>query len=700
MMPQLQLNSKLTPSRLARKAIVYLRQSTERQVTHNLESQRLQYGLVDRARALGWEDIEVIDADLGFSAAIGATQRPGFTRLLTAVTMGEVGLVLSRELSRLSRTDKDWCHLLELCQLFDTLIADAEHVYDLGSMDDQLVLGIKGTMSTVELKILRMRMQQGLEAKARRGELHTILAPGYVLDANRKVVKDPDKRVREAIELLFKKFAELASVMATFRWFREQQIALPAMKPKAGSFSIVWQLPTLFFVREAIGKPIYGGAYCYGRRPTETVLVDGQVRKRRGKALDAALSKVFIRDHHEGYIDWQTFEHNLAAIQRNRASKTRRDSTGAWRTGSALLAGMLRCGCCGRKFAIRYPRGTATPGYYRCSGEFFVGGDGCLFVAATALDKRVEEEILQALSPLAVRASVEAVRRSDSHRSDEQTALTRQLEEVKYEAQRAFEQYNEVDPRHRLVAEELERRWNVKLQEVTRIEARIKESAQQHRILNDQDRARLMALGADFSNVWQSAAFSLALKKQIVRVLCEEIVVTAAPGGAEFEVVIRWAGGAHTRFALARSKSRTGQPNAIEDIELIRRMAARYADAEIARVLSMGGSQTGKNRPWTARSVATARSSHAIDGQKRRSVDPEILSRSQAEAHCKVSSTTIKQLVREKILPMHQVAPHAPWEIRKADLETPQVRARLATLRRTGKLMPKGTNSNDQIQLL
>ena len=324
MMPQLQLNSKLTPSRLARKAIVYLRQSTERQVTHNLESQRLQYGLVDRARALGWEDIEVIDADLGFSAAIGATQRPGFTRLLTAVTMGEVGLVLSRELSRLSRTDKDWCHLLELCQLFDTLIADAEHVYDLGSMDDQLVLGIKGTMSTVELKILRMRMQQGLEAKARRGELHTILAPGYVLDANRKVVKDPDKRVREAIELLFKKFAELASVMATFRWFREQQIALPAMKPKAGSFSIVWQLPTLFFVREAIGKPIYGGAYCYGRRPTETVLVDGQVRKRRGKALDAALSKVFIRDHHEGYIDWQTFEHNLAAIQRNRASKTRR----------------------------------------------------------------------------------------------------------------------------------------------------------------------------------------------------------------------------------------------------------------------------------------------------------------------------------------------------------------------------------------
>ncbi len=244
-----------------RRAIVYLRQSSERQVRHNPESQRLQYAMVDRARDLGWSQVEVIDTDLGSSAAMGSRTREGFQRLLTAVALGDVGIVLSREVSRLSRTDKDWCHLLEVCQLFDTLLADAERVYDLNSMDDQLILGIKGTLSVVELKTLRLRLYQGMEEKARRGELSRLWPPGYVRDALGRVVKDPDERIREAIASVFRKFRELWSIRQTYRWFHDHGIELPVNKVVAGKHQIVFQLPTHSFVADVLRNPFYAGAY-------------------------------------------------------------------------------------------------------------------------------------------------------------------------------------------------------------------------------------------------------------------------------------------------------------------------------------------------------------------------------------------------------------------------------------------------------
>ena len=211
---------KITPDHLARKAIVYLRQSSERQVKANLESQRLQYALAERARALGWQAVETIDLDLGRSAALGAGPREGFERLVASVALGEVGVVFSREASRLSRTDKDWCHLLEVCQVCGTLIGDAEQIYDLDLMDDQLGLGIKATLSIVELKVLKQRLLQGMEAKAQRGELKRLLPVGYVRDGTGQVGKDPDLRVQEAIALVFRKFRDLASGRQTFQWFR------------------------------------------------------------------------------------------------------------------------------------------------------------------------------------------------------------------------------------------------------------------------------------------------------------------------------------------------------------------------------------------------------------------------------------------------------------------------------------------------
>jgi DNA invertase Pin-like site-specific DNA recombinase len=276
MMSDLPWRHKIKPQHLARKAVVYLRQSTEKQVRENVASQRLQYGLEHRARELGWSEVEILDQDLGSSASVGASPRHDFDALVGSVALREVGIIMSREVSRLSRTDKDWCHLLEVCRVFDTLLGDAEQVYDLSQMDDQLVLGIKGTMSVVELNVLRQRLQQGAEEKARRGELVRLLPPGYRHDGSGQVVKDPDQRVQQAIALVFAKFRQTWSIRQTFIWFDDEGIRLPVNKSVGGRMRIVWQPPTHAFIDDVLHNPFYAGAYVYGRRPVETVLKEGR----------------------------------------------------------------------------------------------------------------------------------------------------------------------------------------------------------------------------------------------------------------------------------------------------------------------------------------------------------------------------------------------------------------------------------------
>lgn len=273
-------NQKIKLEHLNRRAVVYIRQSSLRQVQENVESQRLQYALADRAKTLGWHEVEVIDTDLGVSAAVGST-RVGFEHLITSIALGEVGIVLSREVSRLSRNDKDWCHLVEVCVAYGTLIGDEDQIYDLNLMDDQLVLGIKGTMSVVELNVLKMRMLQGRIEKAKRGEYFTRIPPGYVLDGDRKIVKDPDDRVRQAISLVFDKFRELWSARQTRFWFIDNNIQLPVNQCRGGKVEIVWRLPKESFVLDILSNPFYAGAYVYGRGETQTILRDGRLVKRR-----------------------------------------------------------------------------------------------------------------------------------------------------------------------------------------------------------------------------------------------------------------------------------------------------------------------------------------------------------------------------------------------------------------------------------
>ncbi len=684
-------DQKITPAHLARKAMVYLRQSSLKQVKHNKQSQRLQYALVDKAKALGFEQVELIDCDLGASAAPAAQEREGFKELLASVALGDVGIVFSREVSRLSRTDKDWCHLLELCQLFNTLIADADRLYDLNLLDDQLVLGIKGTLSVVELKVLKQRLVEGMEEKAKRGELVRLLAPGYVCDMAGKIVKDPNRRIQEAIALVFNKFRELGSIRQTYRWFHEEKIELPVNKAIGGRFQLVWKLPAQSFVGDVLHNPIYAGAYAYGRRPTEVVVKEGVPIKRQGAVQPPDQTKVFIQDHHPSYISWSEYQRNQQIMRSNGGNFTQDDSVTAVRAGHGLLTGLLRCARCGRKLHIRYWGKSGTAARYLCEGDFPTGGHYCLGFGGASVDKRVSEEILNAISPLGVAASVAAIEQLSDKGRDRRTALTRQLQQLDYEAQRAFDQYNQVDPANRLVAEVLEQRWNEKLEAVDKVKTELSADDAVPQPLSPAEREAIIELGRNFNSVWNDSSCPMVLKKQIARTLINEIIVDLDDETQQLHFIIHWHGGCHTAFDMPKPLSGAiVHKTALEDRELIAKMARRYGDDEIARVLSKLGRRTGKGKRWTQARVAYVRRRYAIAAPDKDKLDPNILTLSQATQYCGVSDTTLMRLIRAQLLAVEQIAPYAPLELKRTDLDAEPVASILKRLKTTGKLILDG----------
>lgn len=683
-------HNKITPEHLARKAVIYLRQSSERQVRVNVESQKLQYGLKDRARALGFSKVQVIDNDLGSSASLGTAQRQGFQELIASVALGEVGIVLSREISRLSRTDKDWCHLQEVCQVFGTLMGDGEKVYDLNSTDDQLVLGIKATMSIVELKVLRTRLLEGMQEKARRGELFRMLPPGYVLDGTGKVVKDSNQRVRDAIDLIFRQLRNTGSVRQTYLWFHSEGIELPVNKSIGGKVQLVWKLPSHSFVGDVLRNPFYAGAYVWGQRPVDVRLINGKLVKRQGALRRAEDCKVFIRDHHEGYIEWEAYQENLRLIRGNNLRLGMDESVGAVRSGQGLLAGLLRCARCGRKFHMRYWGKSGTAGRYCCIGDYDAGGSYCLAFGGSTVDRMFSEELLRVLSPLGVEASLQAIDQLSKRESDGQQALGRQLQQVEYETQRALEQYDAVDPRNRLVAAELERRWNEKLAEAEALKARLVEMDSQQPLLTENQRQEIMELGNRFGLVWQNTDCPVELKKKIIRTVIEEILVDMDDEKKMLLFTIHWKGGIHTRFEIPKPPSGVGRKTSMEDLEVIRCLAKRYGDDEIARVLTKLKRRTATGKRWNQSRVKSTRVRYAIQGQSRTKPNHETLTLAQAAKYHGVSDTTIRRLVQAGILINNQTIPWAPWEIQRSGLDSEPVKIIIEELRATGKLRIQG----------
>ena len=453
--------TRITAEHLGRGAFVYVRQSTADQVLNNQESRRRQYALVDRARALGWNTVEVIDDDLGRSGS--GIARPGFEKLLAAICEGRVGGVVSIEASRLARNGRDWHTLLEFCGLVGTVIIDEDGVYDPRHPNDRLLLGMKGTMSEMELSLFRQRSLEALKQKARRGELFLTVAVGYLKAPNGRIEKDPDRRVQEAIALVFGKFDELQTVRQVHLWMRQKRLPLPAVIYGAGGRQITWKLPVYNTLHHMLTNPVYAGAYVFGRTGSRTTIEAGRKRIVRGFRKERAAWEVLILDHHEGYIGWTDFERNQRLISDNANGKSFM-SRGSVRRGQALLAGLLRCGHCGRKLHVAYSGADGDVGRYHCRGGYLNhGGDRCISFGGMRIDRAVGAEVIERLQPLGIQAALDALDERQAEDAEKRRQIELALEQARFEAARAQRQYDAVDPDNRLVAAGLEQRWNSRL---------------------------------------------------------------------------------------------------------------------------------------------------------------------------------------------------------------------------------------------
>jgi len=684
--------SKIGAEHLAREAIVYVRQSTADQVIHNLESQRRQYGLVERARQFGWSNISVIDDDLGRSGS--GVSRPGFEKLLAAICEGRVGAVVSIEASRLARNGRDWHTLLEFCGLVGTLILDEDGVYDPRHPNDRLLLGMKGTMSEMELSMFRQRAQESLKSKARRGELFMTVAIGYVRSGPDHIEIDPDLRIREGIGLVFRKFTELQSVRQVHVWLRQEKVPLPAIVYGPEGRQVQWKAPVYNTLYHILTNPIYAGAYVYGRSASKVRIEHGRKHIVRGHRVDQSDWQVLLRDHHQGYIGWDEFERNQRLIRDNVNGKNW-ESRGPVRRGEALLAGLFRCGHCGRKLHVAYGGAKSDVARYHCQGALLNHGtERCISFGSVRVDAVLAVEVIARLQPLGVEAALAAMEARGREDGDKRRQVELALEQARFEAARARRQYDAVDPDNRLVAGELERRWNESLKDVHRLEEEHEAlSASPSTGMTPEERNALLRLGADVEGAWRAEGATIATRKRIVRLLIEEIVVRVENDGLDLK--IRWAGDDHTTLRVA--KNRTGQTRWSVDadiVDLVRALARQMPDLAIAALLNRAGKLTGRGNSWTRSRVNSVRNNQDTavyrDGERQERGEVTL---EEAAAALNVSPATVRRLISSGVLPARQHCKGAPYVIQEADLQRGDVRSDADNRR---KRLPRPPPSDNQ----
>ncbi len=547
---------KIRPRQLDRLAIVYIRQSSPQQVASNRESTDLQYQLRRRAVSLGWADdrVLVIDDDQGISGQ-SVENRPGFQRLLAEVSLGHVGIVFGREVSRLSRSNKDWHQLLELCALFQVLIGDADGVYDPADPNDRMLLGLRGMMSEAELHVLRSRLHQGKLNKARRGELFTCVPIGYVRTADGGIALDPDEQVRSVVRLVFDKFAELGSLTKTHAFFVANDIRLGLRVYKGpGKGQLVWRRPRRSTLYEMLRHPFYAGTYVYGRcplDPTRRQVGQAKVGRRNARPEEWVC---LLRDAVPAYIIWEQYEQNRRRLSANDKGPGAKTATGRAPT---LLNGIVRCGRCGRPMAARNARVTASP-RYACDYERQEYGEPrCQSIAAAYVDRLIEALVLRAVEPASLELSLRTGERLEQDRQRLHAHWKQRLERTDYEVTRAQRQYDAVDPENRLVARELERQWEQKLAEQQSLaEDYARFCSERPRHLSATDREHIRKLAADLPSLWRAETTTGADRRAVVRLLIERVELTRHGETERVMIVVHWRGGTVTRQEIAQGLRR------------------------------------------------------------------------------------------------------------------------------------------------
>jgi DNA invertase Pin-like site-specific DNA recombinase len=621
-----QPQQKIRPEHLDRAAIVYVRQSSRQQVLEHSESTRLQYALAERAVALGWarSQVVVIDDDLGVSAAT-ADSREGFARLVTEVTMGRAGVVLGIEMSRLARTGRDWHQLLELCCLSGVLLADPDGVYDPGVYNDRLLLGLKGTMSEAELYLIRQRMLSGKLAKAERGELAIPLPIGYVRRPSGEAMLDPDEQAQHVVRLVFSTFRRVGTLNGVLRYLVDQQIQLPVRVhggPLKGE--IEWRRPARETLQIMLHNPVYAGYYAYGRRRVEPRRkVAG--RPSTGRVVkDSSEWLVLLPGRLPAYISPEEYQANIARMAANRQTAA---TPGAPRDGSALLSGLLRCGRCGgHRMTVRYhdSAGAArSPHGYTCAFYQVNYGTGgpCQHIAGPALDGYIAGQVLQAVAPATLEISMAAAAAAEDERAMLDKLWRQRIERARYAAGRARRQYQLAEPENRLVVRQLEADWEAALAETARLEADYQRfTEEQPATLTPAERAAIQALASDLPRVWHAASTTQADRKQLLRILIEDITVSVTGDTELVDVTITWAGGHQTSGQAVRPVARLNQLSYYPALlaRVTELAEAGHNNSQIASVLNAEGFRPPKRTSrFTGGQVRTLITQHGIRGQRK-----------------------------------------------------------------------------------
>lgn len=594
-------SDKIASRHLERLSIVYIRQSSMTQVHRNQESTKLQYGLANMARQLGWdhERVVVIDDDLGVSAS-SAIGREGFQRLLAEVALDHVGLILGIEMSRLARCNKDWHHLLELCARFGVLIGDLDGLYDPSQYNDRLLLGLKGTMSEAELHILRQRLLQGKMHKARRGALGMPVPTGYLRRPSGDIVLDPDEQVQTVVRLVFDQFDRLGSTYAVINELVRRNVQIGVrLRTGPDIGTLVWRRPHRGMIANILRNPIYAGAYVYGRRRTDPRRQrPGHPASGRTPLLESKDWHVCLRDHLPSYITWKRYETNRERLMRNRVNA---QGQGPIREGSALLQGVVVCGRCSHRMTVQYPNrnGRSYPRYVCNYARVHYGAALCSGLSAGCLDDAVAELALLALEPGSLDLSMRVAEDLERERNKADDLWKKQLERTRYEAERAERQYQAVEPENRLVARTLERNWDDKLRAQRALQEEYeRQRALQPRHLTSEERQTICLLATNLPALWNAETTSFADRKAVLRLLIDKIVVTVDDASEWLDFVVHWAGGNESPKRIRRPVGKLVQlqehKKLIEEIHDMRR--AGYTAEQVAEKLNASGWLTPTRR--------------------------------------------------------------------------------------------------------
>jgi DNA invertase Pin-like site-specific DNA recombinase len=663
-------SSEPTRDQLRRTAMVYIRQSSPGQVLRNRESQELQYELVERAMSLGWrrDQVVVIDEDLGLTGS-EATNRSGFQHLVAEVGLGHVGMVVGIEVSRLARRNADWYNLMDLCALTDTLIADGDGVYHPAEYNSRLVLGLKGTIAEAELHLIRSRLSAGRRHKAAKGELRLLLPVGLDYDENGAVILSPDESVRAAVAEVFSRFDALTSARQVVLSLRADGLLLPYRRP--GTTRIEWREATYRPALEILVKPAYAGAYVFGRtRQDKIVDATGRILTRL-RALGRDEWQICIQGHHPGYIDWDTYLTNQARLAANQAPR-RGQTGGAPREGAALLQGLARCGRCGRMMQVGYWGSSRAQINYACFRAAYAtaSNDACQRVGGRRIDEAVVDAVFQALEPASLAATARALTEAEAAHQRGLVAFEAAAERAHYEAERARRQFDAVEPENRLVARGLEAAWEAALGEVARADAALDERRVRRPVsLGEDELSWLTRAGADLRAVFEAETTTMAERKQLLRIVVSEVMITVDPDTRSSRLRITFEGGAIVHREVAPPRKGWHIPATDEDtVELVRRLAESYDDARIAQILSRQGRKTAKGLDFSRERVNALRQARGIPAGPRaeRTDDAESTMMSLTEA-CRelgVASSTVYRWMREGFVVGTQLTAGGPWLIR------------------------------------